>query len=431
MIKKLFSVYSSNLFLGILGIITVPILLNNVGIEGYGYYGIYLTLFSYFTLFELGIIKHFTKLISQKNEEVNEVISCFYIFTISVILVCTPITVFATNILFGLSWKVAMLIGIIVSIEYILYLPAKIYSSYAVANKNFERISLYNFLSGLFRYFIIIFIAILTQNVFLIIILLVIRRLFDINLSRKIIKETIKVFDTKKVNKENLFKVFGYYKESMYLSGTQALQINLNGMISLIISKLFGVEGLGVYRSIYDLLSKVWFFSNGLGLVVFPYFAGKSVGTNKYKKYVAASWVFYTLVYVTLILLFPIVNRFLLNGSLISNDQIKLFVFVLISVLLIAQGNLSFEFLQANGRYKSLMKISFVTNFVFLIITLILYRYIPDTFSVIISWTLCSVIQTLSFEYLSLKGNGWYIFLSVLLILSWLIMGGMRFNLIF
>jgi len=431
MIKKLFSVYSSNFLLGILGVITVPILLKNIGTEGYGYYGIYLTIITYFTLFELGIIKHFTKLISQKKIEVNEIISCFYYFTISIIVLFIPISVLIINILFGTDWKIGVLIAIVASLEYIFYLPTKIYSSYATAHKNFERLSLFNFISGLNRYTLIIFGSIITQNVFIIIILLAIRRMLDIKLSRVILKEKIRIFDFRNINKINIFKVFAYYKESIYLSGTQALQINLNGMISLIISKLFGVEGLGLYRSTFDVLSKIWFFSNGLGLVIFPYFVGNTTGNKHYKKYTFFSWIFYTLVYIGFLFLFPLLNEYLLNGSIKNEEGMFLYLFVLVSVLLVAQGNLSFEFLQAKGKYKYLMRITIITNVAFLVFFLLIYNHFPYVFSVAICWMISLIIQTISFERKSLRGSNFFLIFSILLIISWILLGVIYFEQLF
>lgn len=430
MVKKLFSVYGSNFLLGILGIITVPILLKNIGVEGYGYYGIYLTLLSYYTLFELGIIKHFTKLISQKKTEINGIVSCFYYFTVSMILLFVPFTIIITKFFFGVDWKISILIGVIASLEYIFYLPTKIYSSYATANKNFERISLFNLISGLIRYILIIFGALVTQNIIWVVALLALRRFFDIKLSKRIIRENVQIFNFNTINKVNLHKVFGYYKESIFLSGTQVLQINLNGMIALIISKFFGVEGLGIYRSTYDLLSKIWFFSNGLGMVVFPYFAGGSVGVNKYKKYTYISWVFYTFVYITFITIYPLVNRFLLNGSLDGKGDKLLYLFTLISILLIAQGNLSFEFLQAKGKYKYLMRISLITNLVFLALAFIVSSYIPYTYSITICWMLCLILQTASFEFISLQRNKYIILCSLIIITFWIFIGTVQFDLL-
>ncbi|MEF2246821.1 hypothetical protein [Paenibacillus sp. IITD108] len=423
MIRKLMSVYSTNVILGVLGVITVPILLKSIGIEGYGYYGIYLTVLSYFTLFELGIIKHFTKLISRKNEEVDDIISCFYFFTISIIVVCSPIVTVFVNYLFGVGWIYAILISLVVSIEYVFYLPTKIYSSYAVAKKNFERLSFFNFLSGLIRYGLLIIGALFIQNIFIVISLLAIRRIFDVNLSKKILGEKISIFKINQITKANLKKVIGYYKESLYLSGTQALQINLNGMLSLIVSRFFGVEGLGVFRSTYDLLSKIWFFSNGLGLVVFPYFTSNKINANKYRRFIFLSWLFYSLIFILVILLFPLLNKLLLEGTLTANEHFFLFLFLLISILLIAQGNLSFEFLQANGNYKYLMLVTLAVNVSFLIFALVLSKYILYTYSVIFGWMLSVMIQTVCFEFKSLNRSGIILVFSLLIILSWLTIG--------
>ena len=432
MVKKLFSVYSSNFLLGILGVITVPILLKNIGVDGYGYYGIYLTLLSYFTLFELGILKHFTKLISQKKKEVNDIISCFYYFTSLVIILFIPILVLLINFLFDVNWREGgLLIAVITSLEYIFHLPTKIYSSYATANKKFERLSFFNFISGIIRYTLIILGSMITQDVFIIIILLAIRRMFDIRLSRVIIGEKIKIFEVRNINKINLLKVFNYYKESIYLSGTQALQINLNGMISIIISKLFGVEGLGLYRSTLDVLSKIWFFSNGLGLVIFPYFVGNTTGNKHYKKYTFFSWIFYTLVYIGFLFLFPLLNEYLLNGSIKNEEGMFLYLFVLVSVLLVAQGNLSFEFLQAKGKYKYLMRITIITNVAFLVFFLLIYNHFPYVFSVAICWMISLIIQTISFERKSLRGSNFFLIFSILLIISWILLGVIYFEQLF
>lgn len=422
MIKKLFSVYSSNLVLGIFGIVSVPVLLNHIGVTGYGYYSIYLTLFSYFTLFELGIIKHFTKLIAQKNTEINEVVSCFYFFTSAVIFAFIPITIVAVHQLFDVIWSYAILIGIIVSLEYIIYLPTKIYASYAAANKNFEKLSLFNFISGFIRYTFILLGSILVQNIFIILLLLTIRRIFDLRLCRKIIQEKVRIFDISSINKTNLYKVFDLYKASIFLSGTQALQINLNGMVALFVSKLFGVEGLGYFRSVFDILSKIWFFSNGLGLVVFPYFSGNAVGVQQYRKYIFVSWIFYTVIFLFILFLFPMLNLLFLNSTIHNIEERYLFLFILIAVLFVAQSNLSFEFLQAKGKYKYLMLVTFITNMVFVIVTFLIYKQIPFTFSVIISWMISLGIQTICFEWKSFQHRS-YILLVLLMMSIWVCIG--------
>ncbi len=423
MIKKLLSVYSSNLILGLLGIITVPILLGNIGTDGYGLYALYLTIASYFTVFELGVLKHLIRLIAQKTNKVDELISNFYYVTTVMVILCLPIIIFIMYFLLEEDWRKGAFIGIIASIEYIFFLPTKIYSAYARAHKNFERLSLFNSISGLIRYLILILGSLFTQNVYILIIFMAIRRFFDIKLSRSILKESIVIFNLRSLSKSNIKNVFGLYKESILLSCTQALQINLNGMISLVISKLFGLQGLGIYRSAYDLLSKIWFFSNGLGMVVFSYFASNSSELNKNKKFISISWLFYTILYTILILIYPWVNNYILNGILTSKEDILLYVFMLITIVLIAQGNLSYEYLQAKGKYKFLVITSLITNISFIILTFITYSFSPYSFTIILCWMISIIIQTVIFERKTLEGNNSILIISLLLVLMWLLIG--------
>ncbi|MFJ7186835.1 lipopolysaccharide biosynthesis protein [Lysinibacillus xylanilyticus] len=426
MVKKILSVYSSNLILGLLGIITVPILLNNIGTDGYGLFALYLTIASYFTVFELGVLKHLIRLIGQKNNEVDKLISNFYFVTTSMVILCIPLIIFIMYFLLGEDWRKGAFIGIIASIEYIFFLPTKIYSAYARAHNNFERLSLFNSISGLIRYALLIFSSLLTQNVYILIVLMAIRRFFDVKLSRLIIKENIEIFNMGSINNYSIKKVIAIYKESILLSCTQALQINLNGMISLIISKLFGLHGLGIYRSTFDFLSKIWFFSNGLGMVVFSYFSSNSTEINKNKKFIRISWIFYTLIYVVFIFTYPWVNDYILNGILTTKEDILLYVFMLIVVLLIAQGNLSYEYLQAKGNYKFLVKISIITNTSFILFTFIAYYLSPYPFTVILSWMISILIQTIIFERKTLDGNNSIFIMSLILILVWLLIGNLK-----
>jgi O-antigen/teichoic acid export membrane protein len=398
MVKKILSVYSSNFILGILGVISVPILLANIGTEGYGYYGLYLMITSYFAIFELGVLKHLTRLIAQKDRHINYIVGTFYYFTSAVVIFCIPIIILIMCFLLDGDWKKGIFIGAIASLEYLFFLPTKIYLAYTKAYKKFERLSLFNFISGLIRYTILILGSLITQNVFIIIALIAVRRFFDVRLSKKILQEQINIFSFKNISKSNLKKVMDLYKDTLFLSFTQALQINLNGMIAIIISKLFGVHGLGIYRSTFDILSKIWFISNGLGMVVFSYFASNTEGKNDNKKYIFISWIFYTIVFIILILAFPWINDYVLNNSLNANEGTFVYVFMLIAILITAQGNLSYEYLQAKGNYKSLMFTSLFTNLIFVLLICILYQFTASLFIVMLSWAVSILIQTILFE---------------------------------
>ncbi|WP_415813562.1 hypothetical protein, partial [Mesobacillus thioparans] len=277
----------------------------------------------------------------------------------------------------------------------------------------------------LIRYLILILSAILTHNVYFVIILIVFRRVFDIRLSKVILKENIAIFYLRNISISNVREVVYFYKESIFLSGAQALQININGMIVLIISKVFGLQELGIFRSTFDFLSKIWFFSNGLGMVVFPYFASSGSGVNKNKKYISISWMFYSVIFMISIALFPIINTYILNDILSSEGDLLLYLFLLVGVLLLAQGNLSYEYLQAQGSYKSIMTTSFFTNIVFLVLTYLLYMFFPNLYIVVLSWMISIVIQTIIFERKATNSKSLLLVFSVSVIFIWIALGGL------
>jgi O-antigen/teichoic acid export membrane protein len=428
MIKKILSVYSSNLILGLLGVITVPILLDQIGAEGYGLYALYLTMVSYFTIFELGVLKHLTRLISQGSKKIDVIISTFFYFTMTIVIVVMLIVILSMYFFFESDWRVGAFIGIISAIEYLFFLPTKINLTYAKAHKTFERISLFNFISGLFRYSILIIGALITQNIYLILVLISIRRIFDIRLSKVILKENISIFSIRNISILNLRQVISFYKESIFLSGAQALQININGMVALIISKVFGLHELGIYRSVFDFLSKIWFFSNGLGMVIFPYFASETTGANKNKKYIKISWLFYSAIFVVLIVIFPWINTYILSNILNNDYGSLLYLFMLVGVLLIAQGNLSYEYLQAQGSYKILMIISLISNMVFILLTVFFNMYFSYLYIVLLCWMISIFIQTIIFERKASELNNSLLVLAVAVIFTWLTIGFLILN---
>lgn len=425
MLKKLLSVYGSNFALGVLGIITIPILLNNVGTEGYGYYAIYLTILSYFSLFELGVLKHITKLISQNASTVDDIISCFYYTTIGMVLLLSPITLIVINVLYPISLYEVLLLVIMASLEYIFYLSTKIFSAYSTANKNFEKLSLYNFTSGSIRYFLIIFGALVFNDIFIVILLLVVRRIFDIKLSKKILKIDIKLFDMKKVTISNLRKTIGLYKESILLSGTQAIQINVSALISMLISRLFGVQELGVYRSIVDLFSKIYFFSNGLGLVIFPYFVGSNSKESNNNKYISISWLFYSLIYLMILLLFPMINTIFLGGIVNSNVEMWTALIIIVSILIVAQGNLSFEYLQAKGLYSYLLKVAILSSILFVLAITVLYKLNFGLLSILIAWLIYIIVQNISYQWRMLNRSKIAPIIDSVIIIVWLFVGSL------
>lgn len=420
MVKKISFVYGSNFILGILGIISVPILLNNLGLESYGVYAIYLMLGSYFTIFELGVIKHITRLIILEDENINKTISAFYIGTVIFIIIFTPFIFLIINYILNGDNSLALLVTIFSVLEYIFFLPTKINIAYSKAGKKFEKISVFNLYSGFFRYAVLIIGSYLFEEIAIILFLLMTRRLLDIKLSKKILNESNSVFNFRSINKKQFSYVVNIYKESIFLSATQIMQINFSGLVIMIISKRYGVETLGLFRSTFDILSKIWFISNGLGTVVFPYFANEKFKmTNGY--YFLVSWFFYSFVAVMLYYSLPFINENLLNGELNLFEDNLLYLWISAVVLLTAQFNLSYEFLQAKGRYKLLFSISLFVSILFVFLSSIVSVLNLNLNYLVSSWALCLFIQTVGFEFYTLNKSPKYLIYIISFSVSWII----------
>ena len=149
---------------------------------------------------------------------------------------------------------------------------------------------------------------------------------------------------------------------SVGLSIGQALQSTVISVGSLLVNTFFGLEALGKYRAAFDLSSKIWFLSNGAGLVAFPGFVklitipGKKEHFNSTLYcFMNVSWKGFNLVSIIGTLLASFVLGLL---HIHDNQIIGLFVILLLPLCLNAHANLSYELLQADRRY---VLISFVS----------------------------------------------------------------------
>jgi O-antigen/teichoic acid export membrane protein len=369
-IKNLASVYTVYVVNGILGIITIPLFTNNLGLSAYGLYSLYITLVSYMSLIELGITKNLTRTLAfekdeRKKAEQFQIVSGYYVIIILLLIILLP---FLTQILtkwfsYGGEFQDALTWVAILSVaEYILGFPTTLLQANCIANEKFLSYSKFSFASGLTRYALLLLGILLFSNPVYIILLLVIRKVIDFVFAYKIIgglprKYWRPIFD--------ITKLRDLLSQSVLLSVTQALQITIVSIGSILIGRYFGIEKLGLYRSIFDLVSKVWFFSNVLGLVSFPRFAKilhnptENLQTiNRIPHYLNLSWTLYSLVGFIGIFLSPYILRIFNYPNV---DVSELFSLLLVGVILNAHANLSYEYLQADGRYVQTLKLSLLT----------------------------------------------------------------------
>ncbi|MBI4706722.1 lipopolysaccharide biosynthesis protein [Candidatus Desantisbacteria bacterium] len=366
--KNILSVYGVNIINGVLGILIVPLSLKLLGTEGYGLFSIYIVLASFVALADLGIGKNLQRLLASEHDPCIQrthlqntfgmylMVSLFLIIVLPALVVIIPVYLFpiASKNLGNLRWIIFFAV-----FEYFIAIPVIMRQNLCIAKERFDCYSAFNFVSGMTRY-ILMFVGILVfASPVVVVGLVVSRRFLDFFIAKWLMGKMPKgVWHPKFVYYE--FK--SILRHSTGLSTGQVLQSTVIAIGSLLVNRFFGLEGLGKYRAAFDLSSKIWFFSNGMGLVVFPKFVKNiSIRAKKeqffYKIYqlMNISWAGFNLISIVGILSAP----FLFKAMYIQDKKIvELFVILLLGICLNAHANLSYELLQAARKYKLVAYIS-------------------------------------------------------------------------
>lgn len=360
-VKNVGFVYSVNIINGILGVIAVPLAVHFLGAPGYGIYSIYTIMAAYVALIDLGVTKNLTRTLAGVNESKQYKLHLqttlgLYIM-ISVTLLCLlPLLVYIVpTYIFPVSSEnidTVRWIVVLSAIEFIISVPAIMMQSLCVAKECFDRYSAFSFLSGLYRYGLMYLGILIFHEPVVVVALVVGRRFVDIYTARKIMGGLPGGSWAPIFNLRSLKSVIG---NSIALSFAQLSQITVISIGSVLVNGIYGLEVLGLYRSSFDIATKVWFFSNGIGLVVFPRFVQtlkdqitRHLLFNQFSLILKASWAGYALLYGLGIILSPyILNLIGLHSPLVQS----LFIVLLLGVCINAHANLSYEFLQATGRY--------------------------------------------------------------------------------
>jgi O-antigen/teichoic acid export membrane protein len=369
-VKNLGLVYSVNTINGILGVISVPLAVHFLGASGYGIYSIYTVLAAYAALIDLGITKNLSRTLAGEveNQLYREHLKTslgLYIMISGVLFLLLPFIMYFTPIyLFPVQAEYVVTIRWIVALsvlEYIIGIPVAMMQALCVANERFDRYSLFGFMSGLSRYGLMFAGILIFHDPKIVVLLIVGRRLIDFFTARKIMGNLPSGSWTPSFDLRSFKSVVG---NSVALSFAQLFQTTVISVGTVFVNSLFGLEALGIYRSAFDLANKVWFFSNGVGLVVFPRFVqslkdqvSRRLLFSHFPTVFSASWAGYTMLSGIGAIAAPLLLGILgLRLPVIQN----LFVVLLLGVTMNAHANLSYEFLQATGRYWVAVGLSLV-----------------------------------------------------------------------
>ena len=358
--RNLAYVYSSNAFNGLLGLCAVPLGLTFLGTGGYGLFSIYGVLCSYVALVDLGATKNFVRILAAegegkgREEHLQDALSLYLVLSggllaaLPLLLVLVPRWLFPVSAenLVQLRWIIVCAV-----VEYLLSIPTVLKQMVCVADEQFDRQARFSLASGCCRYALMFLGFVVFKNPAVTVALVASRRLLDLYWGALFLGR----FAHPLKPRFSLARLSTIAGQSAALSVAQFFQVTVTSLGSILVNRHLGIEALGSFRAVFDLASRVWFVSNGVGAVLFPRFS-RLLGDRERRRDLHAriegvlsmSWSAYNLVALAGLLLAPPLLRMMWGPQ---RDSLELFALVLLGVCLNAHSDLSYSYLQASGRY--------------------------------------------------------------------------------
>lgn len=367
-IKNISSVYAANAINGLLGVLSVPLAVHYMGNGGYGLFSIYLIVSSYISLADLGVSKNLQKILAfnkSKEDTLNSIRSSFglYIMLSLILIILSPIIIgLITYYLFPIEnekWTLTLL-TIMAIAEFIISIPNKLLQALCVAEERFKAYSMFRLVSGVLRYILMFISIIVFGNPTIIVLFILIGVFLNILIGRYFLGRMPNGSWKPKFIASELREII---RHSAGLSVSQFFQISIISFGSVLMNRYFGVDKLGIYRAAFDLANKVWFFSNGIGLVIFPRFVkilkdndSRTIFSKVLPFIVTTSFTVYNTIGLLGSIILPMILQHV--TSLSSTEVQYLFVILLFGTCYNAHSNLTYEFMQALGSYLKIIVVT-------------------------------------------------------------------------
>jgi len=401
LVKSALPIYGVNIVNGLLGLAVVPVGLRCLGVEGYGLFSIYGVLQSYVALSDLGVGKNLLRsLAAEKTAEARAdamgTALAIYLLLAAALLLLIPALAYAVStFLFGVPQalqRTVQWIVVFAVVEYVLGIPGSMMQAACVAEERFDGFSRYTLAAGLNRYSMLFAGFLIFGTPVGVAGLQAGRKLIDLLLARRLMGGVPMDCWRPRWAKA---QVRAMLSESTSLSMVQMLNLSTIHFGSVLVNAFFGLHTLGIYRAVYDLASKVFFFGNTFGLVIFPRFAkgsGEDFLSRHLNSVLNASWSFYALVSSVAILLAPLI---LPRMGLPDASTQHLFFLLCIGLCINAHSILSSEAMQAGRRYVPMAWVCTLTLVSTAGVFLLLRNYL-GILSIGIAWVVGQVVFAFS-----------------------------------
>ena len=392
-VRHLSGLYAVQAVNGLLGVAFVPFAVLQIGVGGYGVLAIYAMLASYVALVELGLGKGLVRQLGAETEDAARreqlrVAVGLYLCICALLLAAAPLLMWVVpRFVFPVpatELTAVRLVTLFVVLEYVVGVPASLMQNHCISAERFERYSRYALASGLLRYALSFAAVAVFRSPEVIVAVIVLRRLGDVPLARAIMGPLPRGSWRPSFDRGRFVALL---RQSSVLSIAQFFQLSVVAAGSILVNAEQGIDAMGRYRAVFDLASKLWFFSNVIGFVVFPRFV-RLIGRPEHRAELVrllphamyVSWVLYGVLVVAGSVAGPWALELVGLGA---TAPAALLILVLGGVAYNAHATLSYEYVQASGRYGRSAALAGLS-----LLTLIVafYAFLPRQPALAVGW---------------------------------------------
>jgi O-antigen/teichoic acid export membrane protein len=360
-LKHVSAVWVVNATNGILGVVFVPLAVSRLGMEGYGLFSIYTVLSGYMILAELGIGTNLQRLLASnpdenwRRQQLQTVLGLYVVMCVLALSLLPALVYLVPRFIFPVAPEARSLVAritIFAVLEYVMGVPTSVIQNACVADERFGRYARFALASGAVRYGLMFSAVLVFSRPDYVVGLIIARRIVDAPLAYSLMGRLPAGAWRPRFAMPELAAILGH---SSVLSIAQVFQVSVVALGAIMVNWFFGIRQLGVYRAAFDLASKVWFFSNTIGVVLFPKFVRMLSRSDERLRLgrllpdtLVGSWAAFALLAIGGALAGPVALPVI---GLAHPEVVTLFVVLFAGVSLNAHANTAYAFMLAAGQY--------------------------------------------------------------------------------
>lgn len=369
-------IYAAQLITGLLGVVFVPFAVARLGLEGYATWSVYGVLQGYIVLAELGLGKHVVRLLaaspdaSERLRLLQDASATYLVIGIALAVAAWPLAVLTSHVLFPVPPGERLTVEVIALLavsDYLLGVPTAVRMGVAMSDRRFDRLAPYNAVAGLFRVGASAAAVWLGFSPAWVVAATVGRRVPEWWLARTILPRLPAGWFRPLAGRHAVRTMLG---QTVELSVAQLLQVGVMTVGTFVVGWRSGMEGVGAFRAVFDVTSKVWFFTNGISLVLYPVLS-RAVSDPARRAEVARflppvlslSFAVYAVLAAVGGGLAPVIVPVL---RFEFANAIPIFALLLGGIAFAAHANVSYELLQSLGAYRMVAALNALTMAIYL-----------------------------------------------------------------